>query len=70
MTIVLGEIETLKRLKSELKENGIDRFDSVGSINAFLKSYQSERGRTLRQSSYLRRLLLYKGAFSLGVKHA
>ena len=47
MTIVLGEIETLKRLKSELEENGITRFSSVGSINEFLKSYQAERQEVL-----------------------
>jgi hypothetical protein len=43
MTHVLGEIETLKRIKSELKSNGITRFNSVGSMTEFLKSYSSER---------------------------
>jgi hypothetical protein len=50
MTIVLGEIETLKRLKSELKENGITRFNSVGLINGFLKTYQSERDELILQA--------------------
>lgn len=49
MTIVSGEIETLKRLKSALKKNGIDRFDSIASIDAFLISYPDEKGAIVDQ---------------------
>lgn len=43
MTIVIGKIETLKRLKETLNRNGIYRFNSIGEINTFLKNYESEK---------------------------
>ena len=43
MTIVVGQIEPLKRLKKSLNENGISRFNSIGEINTFIKNYESER---------------------------
>jgi len=43
MTIVVGKIEPLKRLKETLNENGIYRFNSIGEINIFLKNYESEK---------------------------
>jgi uncharacterized OsmC-like protein len=43
MTIVLGEIEPLKKLKRILNKNGITRFDSVGEINEFINNYESEK---------------------------
>jgi hypothetical protein len=43
MTIVVGKIEPLKRLKETLNKNGIYRFNSIGEINAFLKNYESEK---------------------------
>jgi len=39
---IIGQIESLKRLKKVLNENGIDRFSSIGQINQFLKGYHSE----------------------------
>ena len=42
MTIVEGQIETLKKLKDILRKKGITRFSSIGEINRFLKSYDSE----------------------------
>lgn len=42
MTIVEGQIETLKRIKNILSENGITRFSSIGDINEFLKNFNSE----------------------------
>lgn len=43
MTIVVGKIEPLKKLKEILNNNGITRFNSIGEINAFLKNYESEK---------------------------
>jgi hypothetical protein len=43
MTIVSGKIEPLKRLKETLHNHGIDRFNSIGEINTFLKQYESEK---------------------------
>jgi hypothetical protein len=43
MTIVVGKIEPLKKLKEILNDNGITRFNSIGEINAFLKNYESEK---------------------------
>ena len=43
MTIVVGKIEPLKKLKEILNDNGITRFNSIGEINDFLKNYKSEK---------------------------
>ena len=43
MAIISGKIESLKRLKESLNNRGIYRFNSIGDINTFLKSYDSER---------------------------
>ena len=43
MTRVIGQIETLKRLKATLSNKGISRFNSVGDINKFIKNYDNER---------------------------
>ena len=43
MTIVVGKIEPLKKLKETLNDNGITRFNSIGEINDFLKNYESEK---------------------------
>ena len=43
MTIVEGQIETLKTLKESLREHGVTRFDSIGEINRFLRDYESEK---------------------------
>jgi hypothetical protein len=42
MTIVVGRIEPLKKLKETLNDNGITRFNSIREINEFLKNYDSE----------------------------
>jgi len=42
MTIVEGQIETLKKLKESLSRSGITRFNSIGEINRFLRDYESE----------------------------
>lgn len=43
MTIVVGQIEPLKKLKNILDDHGITRFNSIGEINAFINNYASER---------------------------
>jgi len=43
MTIVEGQIETLKKLKESLNRSGITRFGSIGEIRLFLKNFESER---------------------------
>ena len=43
MARIIGKIESLKSLKSELENNGISRFNSVKGINDFLSNYNSER---------------------------
>jgi hypothetical protein len=43
MTIVVGQIEPLKRLKNFLTNHGISRFHSIGEINTFINNYAFER---------------------------
>jgi hypothetical protein len=43
MTIIKGEIESLKRIKTVLNQKGITRFNSVGDINFFIRNYEIER---------------------------
>jgi hypothetical protein len=43
MTIVEGQIESLKKVKEALNQNGIVRFNSIGQIESFKKNYDSER---------------------------
>ena len=43
MTIVEGQIESLKKLKEILDQNGITRFNSIGEIDYFIKNYDFER---------------------------
>lgn len=43
MTRVIGQIETLKRLKATLSNEGITRFNSTGDINKFIKNYDNEK---------------------------
>jgi len=43
MTIVVGKIESLKKLKEILNDKGITNFNSIGEINAFLRNYESEK---------------------------
>ena len=43
MTILVGQIEPLKKLKEILNKNGITKFNSIGEINNFIKHYDAER---------------------------
>lgn len=43
MARIIGTIESLKSLKTELKNRGITRFNSVKEINNFLSNYNSEK---------------------------
>ena len=43
MTIVEGQIETLKKLKESLSRSGITRFSSIGEIRRFLRDFETEK---------------------------
>ena len=43
MTVVVGQIEPLKKLKEIFKEKGITRFKSIDEINTFIKNYENEK---------------------------
>ncbi len=49
MTIVEGQIQSLKKLKETLNTRGIYRFNSIGEINRFLKEYDAEKSQLLSQ---------------------
>ncbi len=51
MTKVIGTIESLKSLKSELENRGISRFNSVKEINDFLSNYELEKLTILNDTS-------------------
>lgn len=46
MTIIVGQIEPLKKLKEILNENDITRFNSIGEINTYVKNYEFEKKET------------------------
>jgi hypothetical protein len=43
MTLINGQIESLKRIRETLDQKGIIRFDSTGDIQRFLKNYDNEK---------------------------
>ncbi|MCH2451065.1 MAG: NERD domain-containing protein [Gracilimonas sp.] len=43
MAVVVGKIQTLKKLRESLDEKGIHRFNSINDINTFLKNYEHEK---------------------------
>jgi hypothetical protein len=43
MTIVYGQIESLKRIKKTLHQKGITRFNSIGEINDFKRNFEFEK---------------------------
>lgn len=49
MTIIHGKIESLKRIRATLNENGIYRFNSIGDINNFVESYDLERNEVIKK---------------------
>ena len=46
MTVVLGQIESLIRIRETLDQKGITKFDSIGDINKFIKNYNNEKEET------------------------
>lgn len=42
MAIITGTIEPLKRIRSELRSNGITQFDSIGKIRSFKADYKHQ----------------------------
>lgn len=51
MAKVIGTIESLKSLKSELENKGVSRFNSVREIKHFLSNYNSEKLKILNDTS-------------------
>ena len=51
MAKIFGTIQSLKSLKSELKNQGIYRFNSVKEIKAFLSNYDLEQLTILNDTS-------------------
>lgn len=51
MARIYGTIESLKSLKSELKDKGVSRFSSVGEIKEFLSNYKAEKQSILNDAS-------------------
>lgn len=49
MTIIHGQIESLKRIKAILNQKGITRFNSIGDINEFIKNYELEKQEVFNQ---------------------
>ena len=45
MTILKGEIDSLKQIRNELTKKGISRFSSVSEIKTFIKNYETERNK-------------------------
>jgi len=43
MTLVYGQIETLKRIRETLDQKGITRFNSTADLNKFIKNYENEK---------------------------
>ena len=43
MTLVHGQVESLKKIKETLNQQGISRFNSVGQLNKFIKNYEREK---------------------------
>lgn len=43
MTLVYGQLESLKRIRETLDREGITRFNSIGQLNKFIENYESEK---------------------------
>lgn len=57
MARIFGEIESLTRLKNELKNRNITRFNSVKEINFFLSNFENERNQVYETTEkYLEKL--------------
>ena len=48
MTIVHGQIESLKKIRATLNQHGIYRFDSLGDIDYFQRNYAFEKSEVVR----------------------
>ncbi len=49
MTIVYGQIESLRKVKEILKEKGISQFNSIGDIDRFKQNYEPQRQEIISQ---------------------
>ncbi len=52
MTQIIGQIESLKRIRQELNQNGITRFNSIGQIKEFLSKYDSEIHKIIQDTEF------------------
>ncbi len=43
MTLVYGQVESLKKIRETLDQQGISRFNSIGQLNKFIKNYEREK---------------------------
>ena len=43
MTVVDGQVETLKALKRALRRSGVTRFNSVGELTNFQRNFETEK---------------------------
>jgi hypothetical protein len=43
MAQVYGQIQPLKEIRKQLRLKGIDRFNSIHEINAFLENFETEK---------------------------
>ena len=51
MAQIIGQIESLKRLRDTLNQQGIKRFNSIGSIRRFQKNYALEKQAIYREAA-------------------
>lgn len=49
MTVVHGQIESLKKIRKTLDSKGIERFNSTGEIRNFVKNYEREKEKIFYQ---------------------
>lgn len=45
MAIIEGQVESLKKLKDVLHQNGLTQFSSIAELNEFLKNYETEKSK-------------------------
>jgi len=52
MTIVNGQIESLKKIKAKLRQQGITRFNSISDINNFIRDYKVVKTEIYNQTEH------------------
>ncbi len=49
MAKVIGQLDSLKSLRSRLNQNGIRDFNSVGDLNTFISTYDNAKQKILEE---------------------